>query len=44
MVSALPVLQPRYQQVYRRDGGSFAELNLQLILDVDGTVLKPVQS
>ena len=41
---SLPALQPHYyQQVYRRISERFAELNLQLILDVDGTALKPVQ-
>ena len=41
---SLPSLQPHYyQQVYRRVAERFAELNLQLILDVDGTALKPVQ-
>ena len=41
---SLSALQPHYyQQVYRRISERFAELNLQLILDVDGTVLKPVQ-
>ena len=41
---SLPALQPHYyQQVYRRVAERFAELNLQLILDVDGTALKPVQ-
>ena len=38
---SLPALQPHYyQQVYRRISERFAELNLQLILDVDGTALK----
>lgn len=41
---SLSALQPHYyQQVYRRVAERFAELNLQLILDVDGTALKPVQ-
>ena len=41
---SLSALQPHYyQQVYRRVAVRFAELNLQLILDVDGTALKPVQ-
>lgn len=41
---SLSALQPHYyQQVYRRISERFAELNLQLILDVDGTALKPVQ-
>ncbi len=41
---SLSALQPHYyQQVYRRVGERFAELNLQLILDIDGTALKPVQ-
>ena len=41
---SLSALQPHYyQQVYRRVVERFAELNLQLILDVDGTALKPVQ-
>ena len=41
---SLPSLQPHYyQQVYRRVAERFVELNLQLILDVDGTALKPVQ-
>jgi len=41
---SLPALQPHYyQQVYRRVAERFVELNLQLILDVDGTALKPVQ-
>lgn len=41
---SLSALQPHYyQQVYRRVAERFAELNLQLILDVDGTSLKPVQ-
>lgn len=41
---SLPALQPHYyQQVYRRVAERFAELNLQLILDVDGTALKPAQ-
>lgn len=41
---SLPALQPHYyQQVYRRISERFADLNLQLILDVDGTALKPVQ-
>ena len=41
---SLPALQPHYyQQVYRRVAERFAELNLQLILDADGTALKPVQ-
>lgn len=41
---SLSALQPHYyQQVYRRVAERFAELNLQLILDADGTALKPVQ-
>ena len=41
---SLSALQPYYyQQVYRRVAERFAELNLQLILDVDGTALKPMQ-
>ena len=41
---SLSALQPHYyQQVYRRVAERFAELNLQLILDIDGTALKPVQ-
>lgn len=41
---SLSALHPHYyQQVYRRVAERFAELNLQLILDVDGTALKPVQ-
>lgn len=41
---SLAALQPHYyQQVYRRVAERFAELNLQLILDIDGTALKPVQ-
>ena len=41
---SLSAVQPHYyQQVYRRVAERFAELNLQLILDVDGTALKPVQ-
>lgn len=41
---SLLAVQPHYyQQVYRRVAERFAELNLQLILDVDGTSLKPVQ-
>lgn len=41
---SLSALQPHYyQQVYRRVTERFAELNLQLILDIDGTALKPVQ-
>ena len=41
---SLSALQPHYyQQVYRRVAERFAELNLQLILDVDGTALKPMQ-
>lgn len=41
---SLSALQPHYyQQVYRRVAERFAELNLHLILDVDGTALKPVQ-
>ena len=41
---SLSALQPHYyQQVYRWVAERFAELNLQLILDVDGTALKPVQ-
>lgn len=41
---SLSAVQPHYyQQVYRRVAERFAELNLQLILDVDGTSLKPVQ-
>lgn len=43
-IRTLSALQPHYyQQVYRRISERFAELNLQLILDVDGTALKPVQ-
>lgn len=43
-IRSLSALQPHYyQQVYRRVAERFAELNLQLILDVDGTALKPVQ-
>ena len=41
---SLSALQPHYyQQVYRQVAERFAELNLQLILDIDGTALKPVQ-
>lgn len=41
---SLLAVQPHYyQQVYRRVAERFAELNLQLILDADGTSLKPVQ-
>ena len=41
---SLAALQPHYyQQVYRRVAERFAELNLQLILDIDGTALKPMQ-
>ena len=41
---ALPAMLPHdYQQIYRRVAERCSELNLQVILNVDGTVLKPAR-